>query len=169
MKPERWQRVEELYHAALERPAAARADFLRSACEDDEELWREVESLLALQSNAENFIEQPAFEIAAKAVAEDSGASVIGKQIGNYQILSLLGQGGMGEVYLADDSKLNRKVAIKFLPECLAADERARKRLVREAQAAAKLEHPNICAIHEVGEENGRSFIVMQYIEGDAR
>src|SRR5438552_4123303 len=167
MKPDRWQQVEKLYHAALERPAASRADFLRVACHDDKELCGEVESLLALQSKAENFIEEPHLEIAAKAVAADSSASVIGKQINNYQILSLLGQGGMGEVYLAQDTRLGRKVAIKFLPECLAADERARKRLVREAQAAAKLEHPNICAIHEVGEENGRSFIVMQYVEGE--
>src|SRR5438132_4609532 len=167
MKPERWQQVDELYHAALERPAESRADFLRSACGDDEELRDEVESLLGFKSKAEDFIEKPALEIAAKAVAADSGTSVIGKQIGNYQIISLLGQGGMGEVYLAQDTRIGRKVAIKFLPEYLAADERARKRLVKEAQAAAKLEHPNICGIHEVGEENGRSFIVMQYIEGE--
>jgi serine/threonine-protein kinase len=167
MKPERWQQVEELYHAALERPAASRADFLRSACGDDEELCREVESLLGFKSQAENFIEKPALEIAAKAVAEDHAESVVGQQIGNYKILTLLGQGGMGEVYLAQDTKLGRKVAIKFLPEYLAADERARKRLVKEAQAAAQLEHPNICAIHEVSEEDGRSFIVMQYVEGE--
>src|SRR5437588_1743626 len=167
MKPDRWQKVEELYHAALKRPAESRADFLRAACPDDEELCGEVESLLALQSKAENFIEKPALEIAAKALAEDHLESVIGQQISNYKIVALLGQGGMGEVYLAHDLKLDRKVAIKFLPECFAADERARKRLVREAQAAAKLEHPNICGIHEVVEENGRSFIVMQYIEGE--
>src|SRR5437016_8907727 len=158
MKPDRWQQVQELYHAALEHPAASRADFLRSACGHDEELHREVESLLGLESKAENFIEKPALEVAAKAMAADSGTFVIGKQIGNYQILSLLGQGGMGEVYLAQDIKLGRKVAIKFLPQYLAADERARKRLVTEAQAAAKLEHPNICGIHEVGEENDCSF-----------
>src|SRR5437588_5179508 len=132
MKPDRWQQIEELYHAVLERRAESRADFLSAACGDDEDLHREVESLLALQSKAENFIEKPALEVAAKAVAADSGTSVIGKQIGNYQIISLLGQGGMGEVYLAQDTTLGRKVAIKFLPEYLAADERARKRLVKE-------------------------------------
>src|SRR5437588_10942600 len=167
MKPDRWQKVAERYHAALKRTAESRADFLRSACRDDEDLYGEVESLLALQSKAENFIEKPALEIAAKALAEDHLESVIGQQISNYKIVALLGQGGMGEVYLAQDMKLGRKVAIKFLPQCLAADERARKRLVREAQAAAKLEHPNICGLHEVGEEDHRSFIVMQYIEGE--
>src|ERR1700737_4436447 len=131
-KPDRWQQVENLYHEALERPVATRSEFLRSACDDDEELYREVESLLGFKSQAENFIEKPALEMAANAVAEDYTASVIGQQIGNYKILSLLGQGGMGEVYLAEDSQLDRKVAIKILPEYLAADEGARKRLVRE-------------------------------------
>lgn len=87
--------------------------------------------------------------------------------LSHYRIVSKIGAGGMGEVYLAQDTKLNRKVAIKFLPESLTADEQAIKRLVREAQAAARLDHPNICTIHEVSEEDGRSFIVMQYIEGE--
>src|SRR5437867_12426368 len=91
----------------------------------------------------------------------------IGTKLGRYEIRSKIGAGGMGEVYLAQDTKLDRKVAIKFLPESLVADEQARKRLVREARAAAKLDHPNICAIHEVGEEDGRSFIVIQYVEGE--
>src|SRR5439155_14946086 len=90
-----------------------------------------------------------------------------GTKLGRYEIRSKIGAGGMGEVYLAQDTKLDRRVAVKFLPEGLAADEQARKRLVREAQAAAKLDHPNICAIHEVGEEDGRTFIVMQYVEGE--
>src|SRR5437667_8793178 len=92
---------------------------------------------------------------------------VMSQVIAHYRIIDKLGAGGMGEVYLAEDTKLNRKVAIKFLPESLVADEQARKRLLREARAAARLDHPNICAIHEVSEEDGRSFIVMQYIEGE--
>ena len=87
--------------------------------------------------------------------------------LSHYRIVSKIGEGGMGEVYLAQDTKLDRRVALKFLPESLMADEQARKRLVREAQAAAGLDHPNICAIHEVSEANGRSFIVMQYVEGE--
>jgi serine/threonine protein kinase/Tfp pilus assembly protein PilF len=93
--------------------------------------------------------------------------SIAGTTISHYRILSRIGAGGMGEVYLAQDAKLDRKVAIKFLPESFVADEQARKRLVREAQAAAKLDHPNICSIYEVGEEDRRSFIVMQYVQGE--
>src|SRR6184192_1137979 len=91
----------------------------------------------------------------------------INTNISHYRILSKIGAGGMGEVYLAEDTLLDRKVAIKFLPERLVADEQARKRLVREARAAAKLDHPNICSIYEVSEDGGRSFIVMQHIEGE--
>jgi eukaryotic-like serine/threonine-protein kinase len=87
--------------------------------------------------------------------------------ISHYRILSKLGAGGMGEVFLAEDTKLGRKVALKLLPLESVADERAKRRLIREAQAAATLDHPNICAIHEVGEENGHSFIIMQYVDGE--
>src|SRR5437588_11129105 len=167
MKPDRWQQIEELYHAALERPAESRADFLRAACGDDEDLYREVESLLGFKSQAENFIEKPALEIAAKAVAADSGTSVIGKQIGNYQILSLLGQGGMGEVYLAQDTKLGRKVALKFLPSYSAANRDRLLRFEQEARAASALNHPNILTIHEIGEADGRRFIATEFIDGE--
>src|SRR3989454_3066071 len=94
-------------------------------------------------------------------------AIAVGTKLGRYEIIKPLGAGGMGEVYLAQDTKLDRKVAIKFLPESLVADEQARKRLVREARAAAKLDHPNICSIYEVSEDDGRSFIVMQHVEGE--
>src|SRR5437870_6941357 len=91
----------------------------------------------------------------------------IGEVICHYRIVRKLGAGGMGEVYLAEDTQLDRRVAIKFLPAESVADEQAKKRLVREAKAAAKLDHPNICSIHEVGESEGQSFIVMQYVEGE--
>jgi serine/threonine protein kinase len=90
-----------------------------------------------------------------------------GTKLGRYEICSKIGEGGMGEVYLAQDTTLNRKVAIKFLPLESQASEQANKRLLREAQAAATLDHPNICTVHEVAEENGHSFIVMQYVEGE--
>jgi eukaryotic-like serine/threonine-protein kinase len=92
---------------------------------------------------------------------------VAGTLIRNYEILSALGAGGMGEVYLAEDKRLGRKVAIKFLPAAVATDERSRQRLLREAKTAATLDHPNICAIYEVAEEGGYFFIVLQYIEGE--
>src|SRR5262245_20175294 len=91
----------------------------------------------------------------------------LGTKLGRYEILSKIGEGGMGEVYLAEDTKLKRRVAIKFLPADSSANEKANKRLLREAQAAAKLDHPNICAVHEVAEDDGRSFIVMPYVEGE--
>lgn len=94
-------------------------------------------------------------------------AFVTGTWLGRYEIVRRLGAGGMGEVYLAEDKRLNRKVALKFLPAELVQDELAKRRLLREAQAAARLDHPNICSVHEAEEENGRSFIVMQYIEGE--
>src|SRR5436309_12661079 len=90
-----------------------------------------------------------------------------GIKLGRYEIRAQIGEGGMGEVYLAEDTQLGRRVAIKLLPPETISDEHARRRLVREARAAATLDHPNICAIHEVGEEDGRTFIVMQYVEGE--
>jgi len=152
MKPERWQQIERLYHAALERKPAERAAFLREACAGEDAVRSEIESLLAYQEKAEQFIEAPALEVAAKRMAEDQVSFMAGQQFGSYKILSQLGAGGMGEVYLAQDTRLNRKVAIKFILARSAADEQAQKRLIREAQAAAGMDHPNICSIHEVGQ-----------------
>src|SRR6266436_5481722 len=132
MKPDRWQRIEELYHAALARQAESRPDFLRTACGDDEELYREIESLLGFKSQAENFIEQPALQVAAKAVAADSSRSLTGQTLGNYEVLALLGQGGMGMVYQARDKKLDRLVALKFLPNAITIDENTKTRFLRE-------------------------------------
>ena len=116
IKPERWRQVEALYLAALEREAIPRAAFLAEACVEDEALRREVESLLRFHEQAGNFIEAPALEVAAQLQAESQNYSLIGRRIGPYQFLSLLGAGGMGEVYRALDSRLDRDVAIKVLP-----------------------------------------------------
>jgi len=167
MKPERWRQIDQLLEAALERRPEERAAFLAVACAGDESLRLEVESLLRSDEAAESFIEEPVVALAAGVMAEQQVRAMAGQRISHYEIVSRLGAGGMGEVYLAEDLKLARKVAIKFLPPTLMADEEARRRLLREARAAAALDHPNICTIYEVGDEDGRSFIVMQYIEGE--
>src|SRR5262245_18634286 len=167
MNSERWQQIDQLLETALELQPDERSAFLAVACAGDESLRLEVESLLRSDEAAENFIEKPVMALAAEALAEQPAQAMPGRRIGHYNILSRLGSGGMGEVYLAEDLKLARKVAIKRLPPALMSDEEARKRLLREARAAAALDHPNICTIYEVGDETGRSFIVMQYIEGE--
>jgi eukaryotic-like serine/threonine-protein kinase len=171
MNQERWQRIEQLYHAALERDADQRTSFLAQACADDASLYREVELLLAANEQADEFLATPALESEAKnMVAEKLSASLgiqAGQELSHYKILERLGAGGMGEVYLAEDTKLNRPVAIKLLPQDAVSDEKAKRRLIQEAQAAAKLDHPNICAIYDVGELEETFFIVMQYVEGE--
>ena len=167
MKPERWRQVETLYLAALEREASQRAAFLAEACVEDEALRREVESLVRFHEQADNFIEAPALEVAAQLQAESQNYSLIGRQIGPYQILSLLGAGGAGEVYRAQDTRLDRQVAIKVLPTHLAQDTEALARFKREAKAVAALSHPNILAIHDFGMEQGVSYAVMELLEGE--
>src|SRR5262245_45452127 len=156
MNPERWRQIDQLFEAALEREPDGRAAFLAAACAGDEALRLEVESLLRSDEAADSFIEEPAVALVAEVIARQPVQPVAGQRISHYKILSRLGSGGMGEVYLAEDLKLARRVAIKFLPPALMADEQARKRLLREARAAAALDHPNICTIHEVGDEAGR-------------
>jgi len=165
---ERWQQIEGLYHAALERDAEERAAFVAEACAGDEGLRREVDSLLAYEDKAKNFIESPALDFAAKMIAEEPGATVaIGQTINQYKITAPLGAGGMGEVYLADDTRLGRRVALKFLPAHFTQDKRHLRRFQQEARAIAALSHPNVCMIHEVFETGeGRHCIVMEYVEG---
>jgi serine/threonine-protein kinase len=167
MDPERWKQIEALCHAALKRDEEERAAFLEEACGADEDLRQEVESLLEHQREAEDFIERPAMEVAAKGLAEDRGRELVGGKIGPYKVLSLLGTGGMGEVYLAEDTSLARKVALKFLPLALQQDDVAHERFIREAKSAAAIEHPYICNIKEVAKtDDGQDFIVMEYVEG---
>jgi len=167
MKPERWRQVDQLLDAALEREASERNTFLKEACAGDEELRAEIESLLEAHERAATFIETPAADSAVESLVDHSISLVGGQSIGHYEIISGIGSGGMGEVYLANDTKLNRKVAIKLLPSSLTADRLSRARFLREAQLAATLDHPNICTIYEVAEFGGSHFIVMQYVEGE--
>jgi serine/threonine protein kinase/cytochrome c-type biogenesis protein CcmH/NrfG len=168
MKDERWQQVERLYHSTLEKQPKERSAFLAQACGDDEELRREVESLLAYEDRAENFIEEPALDVAAKMMVQEHTRTVgPGESFNQYRIVSHLGAGGMGEVYLADDTRLRRRVALKFLPAALTNDRRHLHRFELEARAIAAMSHPNACAIYEVLQtEDGQHCIVMEYVEG---
>lgn len=168
MKNERWQEVERLYHLTLEKQPQDRSAFLLRVCAGDEALRREVESLLAYEDQAKDFIETAAVEVAVKAMSRDHSSTVaVGDRINQYRIVSQLGAGGMGEVYLAEDTRLGRKVALKFLPFMLTKDTAHLHRFEKEARAVAALSHPNVCTIHEViqTEDNGHC-IVMEYVDG---
>ncbi|SRR6266568_8658009 len=175
MNPERWEQIERLYHAALEREPEARAAFLDEACAGDEELRGEVVGLLAYDDKAASFIDAPALEVVAKALAgdlpaEEQAKSLVtppaARRIGAYQLLAPLGKGGMGEVHLAFDSRLGRKVAVKLLPAEFTTDPGRVRRFAQEARAASALNHPNIITIYEIGDVEGAHYIVTEYVEG---
>src|SRR5262249_54555770 len=161
-----WQQVNEVFHSVLQREPDQRAAFLSQICAGDDQLRREVESLIRSHQQDSSFIDGRALEKVAEVLADDVTDLAIGQAVSHYKILKSLGEGGMGKVYLAQDNLLNRRVAIKLLPTLLSYDKQFRARFIREAQLASALDHPNICTIHEVGESTGRYFIVMQYVEG---
>lgn len=171
----RWEQIEKLYHASLELRQESREAFLQEACAGDEALRREVAALVACDGKAASFIETPALEIAAKALAGDAQAadqaqaptpSPAPRRIGPYQLLALLGKGGMGEVYLALDTRLSRRDAIKLLPAEFTGDAERLRRFAQEARAASALNHPNIITIYEIGEIENTHYIATEYVEG---
>ena len=168
MNPERWQKIKGLFDVALELAPAKREKFLKNACGTDDELRRQVEKLLhAAFEMTDSFSEQPTVGEVAEAVSEKTEQLAYGRQLSHYKIISQLGAGGMGEVYLAEDSKLNRRVALKILPAGFCRDNRRLQRFVREARAASALNHPNICTIYQINEDCSPPFIAMEYIEGE--
>ena len=163
----RRQQVEEIVTSLLPLGTSERAAGLDLACgANDPELRREVELLLAQESRADRFLETPALEAAARALARDQSDVLAGRSVGPYRIDKLLGAGGMGEVYYGWDTRLRRPVALKFLSKEYLHDAAALERFQREARAASALSHPNICVVHDVGDLEGRPFIAMEYLEG---
>ena len=167
MTGERWQRIETLYHAARARmEQRERAAFLDDACAGDQELRRDVESLLANEERTPGFLSQPALQVAARMPVEVPISSIVGQQIGPYQVLALLGAGGMGEVYRARDVKLGRDVAVKILPRAFTSDPDRLARFTREARVLAALNHPHIAAIYGLEEVGGVQALVLELVEG---
>jgi eukaryotic-like serine/threonine-protein kinase len=164
---DRWNQVEELFHRAAELPAAERPSFLASACGGDEKLRRDVESLLAHDAESGEVIGAAVGRAVEAMPGQDAGEEPApGKQIGGYVITELIGKGGMGMVFQARDTRLNRTVAIKALPPHCFADPERKRRFLQEAKAASALNHPNIVTIHGLAEEKGMDFIVMEYVSG---
>src|SRR5499426_3511224 len=171
MNPDRWRQIGQLYHTALELEPTAHAAFLDKACDGDDELRREVESLLHAHEQADGFIAGKVAGVVAEMADQQKTTSLVGHSLGHYQALSLIGSGGMGKVYLAEDTRLGRKVALKLLPPEFTQDRKRVRRFKQEARAASSLNHPNILTIHEIGEastgEGGAHYIVSEFVEGE--
>ncbi|MBI4469620.1 MAG: serine/threonine-protein kinase [Acidobacteria bacterium] len=167
MTPERWQEIKKVFQSALGHRPDQRSALLDRACANDEEMRGKVEAMLQAHQEAGSFIEAPAAEVAAELMAEEQPGSKIGKHIGPYRILSRLGAGGMGEVYLAKDSRLGRQVALKLLPDYFTTDGSRVKCFQQEARAASAISHPNIATLYDIGDVDGVSYIAMEYVQGE--
>ncbi|MBV8857813.1 MAG: serine/threonine-protein kinase [Acidobacteria bacterium] len=167
MLPERWRQIETLFHAALSLKSEERAAYLAEACAADEWLRKEVESLISSYEGGGGLFEEPAFSLGLRLFSVETAGPAVGQFVGPYKVLGLLGKGGMGEVYLADDPALGRNVALKLLPSSFTPDVARVQRFQREARAAAAISHPNVAHIYGTGLADGRHYIAMEYVDGD--
>jgi serine/threonine protein kinase len=167
MTPARWQQVKEIFDSAIRYRPEQREGFLSQACGADAELRSEVESLITSHEKEGSFIDEPAYYAAAELLANEKAELPSGDSIGNYEIISFISRGGMGEVYLAQDKRLNRKVALKLLPSAFTKDNDRLRRFEQEARAASALNHPNIITIYEIFEANSTHVIATEYVEGE--
>lgn len=166
MTPEQWKHIERHYHSAIEKEPGQRAVYLRNLSAMEPVLGHEVESLLALGANAQGFIETTALEITVQDLAANPTGLDIGQSLDRYQLIDLLGEGGMGVVYAARDRRLARTVALKFLRDEFTGDPQAVERLYREARILSALNHPNICTVYDIAKVQGRTFLAMECLEG---
>ena len=166
MQAEQWKEIEKLFEASIELEPGQRADFLAEACANDQ-IRRKVELLLAARGKEPSFIERPALDLAAEIVMHSDAESRVGRTIEQYQVLSVIGAGGMGVVYRARDTKLGRDVALKILPDEFSQDPERVARSEREARLLASLNHPNIAAIYDMKEWKGNQCLVLEYIQGE--
>src|SRR5437879_492947 len=167
MTPERWQQIKEIFQSALDRAPRDRSAFLANACGGDESLRQEVESLIASHAKEGSFIDSPAYEAAAELIVDEKAELKPGQVIGSYEIIAFLSRGGMGEVYLAQDKRLGRKVALKLLPSSVTKDANRLHRFEQEARAASALNHPNIITIYEIHETHSTLMIAAEFVEGE--
>lgn len=167
MNPDRWQKVKEIFHAALDRPPSDRFAFVSEACAGDEALRKEVESLISSDGRGGDFLNAPAYEAAAKVIVDHKSALKPGLVIGPFEIVSFISRGGMGEVYLAQDRRLSRKVALKLLPPAFTKDDERLRRFEQEARAASALNHPNIITIYEILKTDSTHVIATEFVEGE--
>jgi len=170
MDSEQWKQLDKLLHAVLERPPEERDAFLREVCVGDERLEREARSLLMLEEKAEGFLDRPAIEVAERVGGRDPSIAPMplsaGDKLGHFEVVSLLGQGGMGEVYRVRDTKLKRDVALKVLPAKFLRDPERMARFQREAQVLASLDHPNIGPIYGMADSEDYFGLVLALVEG---
>src|SRR6266576_486312 len=165
MPDEPWENLKEIFNAAVALNPVERAAYLEQVCGQDVSLRKSVESLIMSHEEPQAFVDAPAYQAAAEMLVDGQDFEP-GQMVAHYRILSLLGEGGMGKVYLAQDTKLHRKVSLKFLAKSLTLDPKRLNRFEQEARSVSKLNHPNILTIHEIGEADGQRFMVTEFVEG---